>query len=766
MLLYFHKEGLIVRSNTHIERLLVLSSVVIAYLAITVAGASPAKAASATFTVTNINDSGAGSFRQAIIDANTNSNAGDMDLINFNIAGSGVHTISPSSALPSISEKVTIDGYSQPGASANTAIAPNPMNGTIMIEVDMKDAQNTSSMDISANDSILRGLALFSTTPISHSLLSVNASNVQLSGSYINVRADGSTLVDAQASKTIEFSSSYSGNQLGGMTAADRNIIGTTSTSITSGTVNLSSDNSTVVGNYFGLARDGVGLVAAPGTINSFSDGSGGLQVEGAGNTVGGVASGARNIFSGGTAWQLNVDGSDSIIQGNYVGTDYTGATHASYHNGSGVIFPAVSSGNMFGGLSAGQGNLVAGVAGLGVGVARVDIPVFSVVMSPNKNSILGNNIHAVNIFNYTRFGDSNMGIDLFSEYNASNPFDVDQFVFTNQGPTANDVGDSDTGPNNYMNTPVLKTAQQIGNQLTISYDLDTIDSPSNSYRVEFFANDESTVFGAGPGETYLGPAPSVTPGTNKTVTLTVSGDFTNKALSSTATAIDSTTASGFGSTSEFSKNISIGSATDFDSDGATDAVEDAGPNNGDANADGIPDRLQPTVTTYKVDGSSTYASFVTTGCTENGTVASIDVSSLPKQDRNFDYPFGMTDFSLNCSRGDTVNVTKYIFTNAQPSGYVARKYNPKTQAYTDVPGSTITTVAIGGVNALKLDYSITDGGALDDDATANGVIVDPVGLATVSSLANTGINVWVVMGGALTLIVCGAGAISLRRYR
>ena len=60
MLLYFHKEGLIVRSNTNIERLLVLISVVIAYLAITVAGASPAKAASATFTVTNINDSGAG----------------------------------------------------------------------------------------------------------------------------------------------------------------------------------------------------------------------------------------------------------------------------------------------------------------------------------------------------------------------------------------------------------------------------------------------------------------------------------------------------------------------------------------------------------------------------------------------------------------------------------------------------------------------------------------------------------------------------------
>ena len=52
--------------------------------------------AAATFTVTNTNDSGPGSLRQAIIDANANPG---LDTISFNIAGSGVHTIVPLSTM-------------------------------------------------------------------------------------------------------------------------------------------------------------------------------------------------------------------------------------------------------------------------------------------------------------------------------------------------------------------------------------------------------------------------------------------------------------------------------------------------------------------------------------------------------------------------------------------------------------------------------------------------------------------------------------------
>ena len=73
--------------------------------------------AAATFTVTSTADSGAGTLRQAIIDAN---NAGGADTIAFNIAGSGVHTIALATPLPAITSAATIDGYTQTGALVNT----------------------------------------------------------------------------------------------------------------------------------------------------------------------------------------------------------------------------------------------------------------------------------------------------------------------------------------------------------------------------------------------------------------------------------------------------------------------------------------------------------------------------------------------------------------------------------------------------------------------------------------------------------------------
>ncbi len=71
-------------------------------------GASATK----TFTVTNINDSGAGSLRQAILNANADSlkTPGVADVINFNL-GTGAHTITLTSAKLDITAKnLTING--------------------------------------------------------------------------------------------------------------------------------------------------------------------------------------------------------------------------------------------------------------------------------------------------------------------------------------------------------------------------------------------------------------------------------------------------------------------------------------------------------------------------------------------------------------------------------------------------------------------------------------------------------------------------------
>ena len=70
-----------------------------------------------TYTVNNTADAGAGSLRQAILDANGHSNSGGPDQIHFAIPGTQVHSIAPVTPLPRITDAVFIDGLTQPGAS-------------------------------------------------------------------------------------------------------------------------------------------------------------------------------------------------------------------------------------------------------------------------------------------------------------------------------------------------------------------------------------------------------------------------------------------------------------------------------------------------------------------------------------------------------------------------------------------------------------------------------------------------------------------------
>ncbi len=88
----------------------------------------------ATYTVTNTNNSGAGSLRQAILDANASAG---HDTIDFNIPGSGVHTILINDvslgALPRITDAVSINGYSQLGSQANSLMVGS--NAVLLIEL-------------------------------------------------------------------------------------------------------------------------------------------------------------------------------------------------------------------------------------------------------------------------------------------------------------------------------------------------------------------------------------------------------------------------------------------------------------------------------------------------------------------------------------------------------------------------------------------------------------------------------------------------------
>src|SRR5690349_23310244 len=116
-----------------------------------------------TFVVDNIGDPGDGicgspgcTLREAITAANTNAGA---DIINFNIFGNSVHTISPTSALPTITEAVTIDGYTEPGSSENTLAVGN--NAELLIEVSGASAGLLiNGLNVATDDCVVRGLAI------------------------------------------------------------------------------------------------------------------------------------------------------------------------------------------------------------------------------------------------------------------------------------------------------------------------------------------------------------------------------------------------------------------------------------------------------------------------------------------------------------------------------------------------------------------------------------------------------------------------------
>src|SRR4029077_17678603 len=99
-----------------------------------------------TFLVNNTGDSGAGSLRQAILDANAKVGS---DIINFDIPGGGVHTIEPASDLPEISELVLIDGWSQPGHASPP-----------LIELSGQSARYSDGLIITGSGTTVRGLAI------------------------------------------------------------------------------------------------------------------------------------------------------------------------------------------------------------------------------------------------------------------------------------------------------------------------------------------------------------------------------------------------------------------------------------------------------------------------------------------------------------------------------------------------------------------------------------------------------------------------------
>ncbi|HEY6187997.1 MAG TPA: DUF4394 domain-containing protein [Pyrinomonadaceae bacterium] len=515
-------------------------------------------AAAANFTVINTNDSGAGSLRQAILDANANPGP---DTIDFNIPGAGVQTITPATALPTITEAVLIDGYTQPGSAGNSQ--PDSDNAVLLIEINGANAGANPCLRISSGSSTVRGLVINRCGAAGIRLQAAGGNAIN--GNFIGTDPTG-TIKRANTGNGIELASSPN-NSIGGVTPNARNLISGNNTHGIA--IDFNSPSNTVSGNFIGTNAAGTAILG-----NGFQ----GISITSSGNTIGGTTVGARNVVSGNTnGGGVTFSGStatNNVVQGNYIGTDALGT--ASVPNSSGIFTLGAASNNLIGGTVAGARNVISGnTLGLflasttggintrlegnfigtnAAGTAGIpNILGVYVTLGNSGNRIGGTAPGAGNVIAFNAIG---VDIDPGATGNpilANSIFSNDIGIDLNaDGVTPNDAGDTDTGGNNLQNYPVLTGATSVGGDTTITGTLNS--TPGTSFRIEFFSNTTLNHTGFGEGQTFIGSTTVTTDASGNTSFTANTGSATPAGRFITATATNNVT----NDTSEFSYGAQV----------------------------------------------------------------------------------------------------------------------------------------------------------------------------------------------------------------
>jgi len=508
-------------------------------LSFTVCLVLSAELRAATVTVTSTGDDantvdGSVSLREAIasIDNGANLNGdvvatgtyGVNDTIDFNL-GSGNPSIAvgatTSLPLPDITVAVTIDG--------NTG-------GATRVVLDGGNAgAGADGLSISgAGNVTIRGFVIQNFSGNGIRIDGCDGNIVQ--GNFIGTDANGSS-AQPNAQHGVFILDGASNNQIGGTSAAERNLIsGNGFCGIVVGTGSLQNSTANVIqGNFVGT--DASGDAALGNDCGIDISGEAGNQIGGSAPGAGNVISGNRNTSGGAAGVRIfNKTATDNVVEGNLIGIGVSGA--ALGNGGDGVTLGQGSSNNTIGGTNSGSGNTIAFNLRHGI---EID--------SGTGNAILGNAI----------FSNTNLGIDLGFDFSV-NP---------------NDAGDGDTGANNLQNFPDLSSAVSSNGSIEIKAAFNS--TAGGSFRVEFFANDACDDSGNGEGQSFLGFADVVADASGNAA---IDASF-SAALSGvkfiTATATDNATQY----TSEFSKcfqaNILVEdctNGTDDDGDALVDCQD------------------------------------------------------------------------------------------------------------------------------------------------------------------------------------------------
>lgn len=327
-------------------------------LAAALGSAAPAAHAD-TYTVTTTADSGAGSLRQALLDAN--GHAG-MDTIAFDIPGTGVHTIKPQSALPHVTDSLTIDGYTQPGSSPNSNGLSDGINAHLLVEIDLGEVSDVPvtnlRIDEGAAGSVIRGIVL---NHFTYDGIVVAAAGVTIQGNFIGTNADGSATFASQSGACIRQEDGGTNLTIGGTIgeqqddAPARNLLSTGGGGVTL-RVHLQAESAPspsgsapaveviIAGNYIGTDAAGTSVLgddSAPGIyladhtaiVNNLIGGQGtseGVVVNGqtllANNAIGTQRDGASPMPNGHISSGAAIRGQNNIIAHNIIAFGYCAA--------------------------------------------------------------------------------------------------------------------------------------------------------------------------------------------------------------------------------------------------------------------------------------------------------------------------------------------------------------------------------------------------------------------------------------------------------
>jgi len=507
------------------------------------------------FTVGSTNNSGPGSLRQAILDANASSGLG---IIEFNIPGSSGLTISLNSALPAIAGKITIDGTTQPGFAGTPIIE---LNGT-------SAGAGVDGLQITGSNCTVRGLVINRFSRIGINLLGSGQNRIE--GCYIGLNRQG-TLDQGNASDGIAVQ--CPNNVIGGSTAAARNFIsGNNASGIIFG--GASATNNQVLGNVIGLGLNG----------SDQGNSQVGVNISTSWNTIGGGEAGEGNVISGNDQSGVVIGGGvENKVLGNFIGTDLMG-TAARSNNVHGIQISTSSPGQIIGGDDPSAGNVISGNGQRGIFLSgatgvrvlgnRIGTDVSGQNGIPNQqggvslsgavncqiggtalsegNTIASNN--GPGVFISSGANNAIRGNSIFAN-STSSPFTDFAFGIDlgMQGITANDTNDVDAGANQLQNYPQLTSAS---NTLEGTFITGSLNSrPSTNFTIDFYANAATDPSGFGEGQSWIGSTGVTTDGSgNATFTASTPAIYL-KGNHITATATDAA-----GNTSEFSSPVTSAS--------------------------------------------------------------------------------------------------------------------------------------------------------------------------------------------------------------